>query len=527
MKRISKFLIVLVFISLYADKIIAQTIILEETFLTQESFNTFTPVSVSGDQHWYFNESYGAVCSGYESFQSFENEDWLISPGMDLSSVNDVKLTFQHTRGTAGVMNVGVEEGWYKVFAASDYTGDPTTTQWIELEGLNQALPGAWQYIFSGELVIPASAKSENSHIAFRYISSSTQSATWEIKNLLITGESIPIEDNNTFKIMTWNVEHFGCVGNAPYDDELQMNNVASVILSLNPDIICLQEVTQSYDYPTINSLISILGNEWGGDIAAGYSFDCSQNQGVIYKKSKVRYESSYLLSSGNSSHGNTYYYNWAGGRYPALYNFNLIVGSELIPVSIVNIHAKAMADEDSYIRRKGASEGLKAILDDNQYNTKKLIIIGDFNDYLIGSSCSSCGNSPYENFVNDNGNYMGLSQNLQDNGCVYYPSTIDNIIISNELFENYVANSTMQETALMQSVSDYCSTTSDHLPVSALLRFSASIGIEDNSYFKNENILQIYPNPVIDELKIDVSPSFNNQDANFAARAPQLAPAR
>src|SRR5690606_7768514 len=127
----------------------AQTTILNQTLLTDASFNTFTPVSVSGEQGWYQHDVYGAVCSGYNG-QSFENEDWLVSPTMNLLEIDNVKLTFNHTRGNAAVMNAGVAEGWYKVFATANYSGNPATTEWFELSGVNQNLPAAWEFVSSG-----------------------------------------------------------------------------------------------------------------------------------------------------------------------------------------------------------------------------------------------------------------------------------------------------------------------------------------------------------------------------------------
>src|SRR6187402_2556799 len=187
MQKQIKWIIVLVFTGFYLSPLQAQTTILEQSLLTQESFNTFTLASVTGDQNWYGSTTYGAVCSGYAAGQSYENEDWLVSPVMDLSQTDNVQLTFSHTRGNAAVMNVGVTEGWYKVFATANFTGDPATTAWIELQGLNQNIATAWQYVPSGTLVIPDAAKSAYSRIAFRYISSAAQSATWEIKNVKVT----------------------------------------------------------------------------------------------------------------------------------------------------------------------------------------------------------------------------------------------------------------------------------------------------------------------------------------------------
>lgn len=506
MQKISKLIFVLAFI-LQAN-LHAQITLLDQTLLTEASFNTFTPISITGTQGWNPHPVYGAVCTGYSAGQTYENEDWLISPAMNLSEMDNAQLTFSHTRGSAAVLNVGVAEGWYKVFATADFTGDPLTTQWIELEGLNQDVPDAWQFISSGTLTIPDEAKSANTRIAFRYISSDTQSATWEVKNVKVTGSS---SSGSFFKITNWNTEWLGCTNFGPTDEEGQINNIATAMLMINADIYCIQEVSNTVSNPSIETIVNILGNdEWGGAIAPSNTGDCNQRQGIIYKKSKVQFVSAMEMSTGNSAQGNSYHYNWSNGRYPALYNVNLIAGNTTIPVSIVNIHAKAEDGEAmSYTRRLGASQGLKAILDGSAYNSKNVIVIGDFNDYLIGttSNACNCSVSPYNNFMEDESGYTGITQYITDAGISWgdYP-VIENIIISNELADNYMANSAIQEETVAQNIDDYHFTTSDHLPVSAMFQFTT---LSTPEYAVRNNSLIIYPNPVKDMLNI-TTPDFS-----------------
>jgi len=501
--------LIVVFIS---NTVKAQSIIFNESLATHQSFNKFTPVSVIGDRVWYYNTAYGcAHMSGYV-VQPYENEDWLVSPEINLENYTNLTLSFDHTRGSANVLNVGLAEGWYKVFATSNYTGNVNTTQWTELSGINHNVITAWQWISSGEVTIPEEVKSTTTRFAFRYICSDTESATWEVKNVKIKGTPNQVNPNDdvVFKITTWNVEYLGSVCDGPGNEDLQMSNVANAILAMNPDIICLQEVTHSNNYPTITNLIALLGSDvWGGNIIASNPSDCSQNQGIIYKKSKVQFVNSSLLSNGNSSQGNSYYYNWSNGRYPALYNVNLIVGSQLVPVSLVNIHAKAFNDESSYTRRKGASQGLKTILDGTQYNSKNLIILGDFNDYLNGTICNQCNtnDSPYQNFVEDYNNYSAPTKYLENEGCIYKPYVIDNIITSNELFENYISDSAEQELAVFYDTANYCQTTSSHIPVSSLFEFTPTASIDD---FYSQNSLKIYPNPTTDFINIENFNSIN-----------------
>src|SRR6218665_9732 len=507
MSKITKFIILLAFIGFPFNPFQAQTTVLDESLLTQGSFNTFTPVSVAGIQNWYFSSLYGAVCNGYTAGQSVQNEDWLISPNLNLAEMANVQLTFSHTRGNAAVMNAGVADGWYKVFATANYTGDPATTLWIELEGLNQNITTAWQYISSGVLSIPEAAKSQQTRIAFRYISSATQSATWEIKNVKVTNDT-PTTNPSTdgaLKITNWNTEWLGCSTEGPVNETLQINNVAAIMRRINSDIYCIQEVSNTAANPSIETLVSILGSEeWGGAIVPVNTGDCSQRQGIIFRKSKVQMVNSFEMSSGNAAQGNSYYYNWSSGRYPAVYNINNVAGSNLVPVSLINIHAKAEdGNPMSYTRRKGGSEALKATLDGSTYDGKNVIVIGDFNDYLNGTTSDNCQctDSPYKNFIDDAGRYAALIN----------PSLnpmIENMIVSDELTDNYVANSVVRETTAAFSVPNFYNTTSNHFPISARFQF-ATLNVTENT---NQNISwTLYPNPVSDQLHVtEISDEIN-----------------
>ncbi len=482
----------------------AQITILDQSLLTQASYNLFTPVSIIGAQTWTYSATYGAVCTGYSGGINYDNEDWLVSPTMNLLQATNPKLTFSHTRGSTPFINVGVAEGWYKVFATANYTGDPLTTTWIELTGVNQSITVGWQYVASGNVSIPEAARSANTRIAFRYQSGAGQSATWELKNVKVTADSPVIPNTTGFKITNWNTNWLGCSTFGPTDENLQLSNVASALLTMNSDIYCIQELANTLSNPSIPALVALMGNAiWEGKIVSPGPNECDQRQGIIYKKAKVQYVDSSQLSSGIAAQGNSYYYNCSSGRYPAVFNVNLVSGSNLVPLTIVNIHAKS---EDnvamSYTRRLGASEALKTILDGNNYNTKNLVLIGDYNDILMGtiSSTCSCTDSPYKNFMDDTVNYTATTQYLND--VHWNRPLIENIMFSNELFGNYVLNSAAQEVAATQSITNYYSTTSDHVPVSVSFQFSTL----DNPEFAVTSLqpLTLYPNPVNNELHFE-----------------------
>ncbi|MDR1809392.1 MAG: DUF6359 domain-containing protein [Prevotella sp.] len=157
-----------------------------ETLMTQASFDKFTPISVVGDLGWTFDARYGAVMSGYDNAttRSYANEDWLISPAINLSAASSATLTFDHARGPASSMSVATSN--YTVWVSTNYTGGaPSTATWTPLPVPTHGTT-AWAYVSSGDIAIPAANLAATTRIAFKYVCDDTESATWEVKNVVI-----------------------------------------------------------------------------------------------------------------------------------------------------------------------------------------------------------------------------------------------------------------------------------------------------------------------------------------------------
>lgn len=158
--------------------------ILNETFL--EDLGDFTAVSVAGPQVWAWSTYKGdgfAKISGYSS-GNIINEDWLISPAMDLTKRKKATLTFDHTH------KYGVEDfsSQMTAWVTDDYqTGStPDTLKWNKLTFTYQLSSG---YIFgsSGPISLDDYAGKTNVRVAFRYQCDDKVSApTWEVQNVLV-----------------------------------------------------------------------------------------------------------------------------------------------------------------------------------------------------------------------------------------------------------------------------------------------------------------------------------------------------
>lgn len=153
---------------------------------SSNNLNNWMVVNVNGEQEWeitpYGNPAPSAKISGY-SGGSNANEDWLITNSIDVSSISTVTLNFQSVVRYNGPS--------LEVYASSDYSGgDPTTDgNWSELSVILDTDNSSWSSWTDSGNVDLSSYAGGNLYIAFKYVSTSSASATYEIDNVLLTGE--------------------------------------------------------------------------------------------------------------------------------------------------------------------------------------------------------------------------------------------------------------------------------------------------------------------------------------------------
>jgi hypothetical protein len=164
-----------------------QTIVLSSKFDTDLS--PWTEFSVGGTQKWIPDLTHGvngsgcAKMSGFEGGASFDNEDWLISPVIDLTNITNTKFQFYSAYNYTGDP--------LAVLVSTDYTsGDPSTNgTWNDISASAVFSPGGWAWTPSGYINLGI-ANVANVHIAFKYTSNATESRTWEIDEVIVSGNS-------------------------------------------------------------------------------------------------------------------------------------------------------------------------------------------------------------------------------------------------------------------------------------------------------------------------------------------------
>jgi hypothetical protein len=156
------------------------------TFIFQEVFaadlGVFTAFSVAGAQAWGWGSFDGgcAVMSGYDQGTNYANEDWLVSPAISLAGESGVVLNIREA------INYITSYDDMQVLISTDYDGssDPSTNgTWTEQSEFNRPAGNSWTFVDSGDISL-AAYEGQTIYIAFKYLSTSDGSATWEISRV-------------------------------------------------------------------------------------------------------------------------------------------------------------------------------------------------------------------------------------------------------------------------------------------------------------------------------------------------------
>ena len=243
----------------------------------------------------------------------------------------------------------------------------------------------------------------------------------------------------NSLDIVTWNIENY------PKNNSLTNNYLLEIIDSLNVDIFALQEIESTNEF---NALASSLGDNW-----------------TAFRSENSHYgELSYLINTNEIFiteypytilNNDSYYFAY---REPYIVEFEFN-NKEYI---LINIHFKCCSGFEE--RRREASILLKEYID-NYFSESNVIIVGDFNDEIIDTE------NVFEIFLDDNENYEFTDMSIAQSPSEYwsypsFPSHIDHIIITNELFNNHISTSTILIENALPNLSDYNNYISDHRPV-------------------------------------------------------------
>lgn len=159
-------------------------VLYKDDFATGGFSSDWTTVNVVGTQVW--NTSNQGNGTNYYAVMSAPlgnpaNEDWLISKAVSLVGKTAATVNF-----TTDVRYAG---NALQVYATENYTGNPSTTTWVQLPATLDTNTGAFgDWVSSGNVNLSAFL-GKNVRIAFKYTSTTSAAATWEIDDFKIKAQ--------------------------------------------------------------------------------------------------------------------------------------------------------------------------------------------------------------------------------------------------------------------------------------------------------------------------------------------------
>ncbi len=168
---------------------------IDATYLTS-SLDPLTSVN----NIWYWNSG------GYAKAQKQGGyTDYMLTPEMNLSEMSSATISFQHTHKWAGTPS---EE--LTLWVTPDFQGDVESSAWQQLTISPYAANTDWNFV-DASIEVPVEYLGSNTVFAFKYMSTATNYATWEIKNLKIKAtcsSAQPIENVSDESVVYKEIRH-------------------------------------------------------------------------------------------------------------------------------------------------------------------------------------------------------------------------------------------------------------------------------------------------------------------------------
>ena len=294
--------------------------------------------------------------------------------------------------------------------------------------------------------------------------------------------EDLDFGTDSTFEVLTWNIEWF------PKNGQTTVDYVSEIIQALDIDVLAIQEVDNTDMFDQMLEELTQYEGYYESAWFAGLAY--------IYKTDVVEINDVYEIYT-TSPYWSPF------PRSPMVMDMNFM-GENII---IINNHFKCCGDgyldlEDSgdeETRRYIASNLLKQYIDTN-FSNDNVLVLGDLNDILTDDP----ENNVFQMILDDTENYLFADMEIAEgpsSGWSYptWPSHIDHILITNELFDELENDASDIQTIKIDEYFDggwyqYDQNVSDHRPVALKLLFNEQLIVE---YAEGWNMVGL---PVITE---------------------------
>lgn len=308
--------------------------------------------------------------------------------------------------------------------------------------------------------------------------------------------ENLSFGSDTTFDVVSWNIEWF------PKNDQVTIDYVSQIIDALDVDVLAIQEVDDRAAFQTVIDQLDGYEGYLESSYFAGLAY--------IYKKGFFQINAMYEIYTSSPY--------WSPfPRSPMLMDLTFM--NERIIV--INNHFKCCGngildlddpgDEES--RRYKATKLLKDYIDTN-FPAENVIVLGDLNDVLTDDS----ENNVFQLILDDTENYAFVDYEIAaGNESVWsyptWPSHLDHILITNELFDEFEKEGSAIRTLKIEDYMgggwwDYEKNVSDHRPLAMKLQMDPVVSMDAST--PSTMNFSSYPNPFHTKTRL----SFENLES-------------
>ena len=279
--------------------------------------------------------------------------------------------------------------------------------------------------------------------------------------------EDLDFGTDSTFEILTWNIEWF------PKNGQITVDYVTDIIQAFDVDVLAIQEVDNTNMFDQMLDDLTQYEGYYESAWFAGLAY--------IYKTDLIEINDIYEIYT-TSPYWSPF------PRSPMVMELNFM-GENII---IINNHFKCCGNGyldlndtgDEETRRYIASNLLKEYID-THFSNDNVIILGDLNDILTDPP----QHNVFQMILDDPENYLFADMEIAEgpsSGWSYptWPSHIDHILITNELFDELENFASDIQTVKIDEYFDggwyqYDQNVSDHRPVALKLDFNNALTVE------------------------------------------------
>jgi len=310
--------------------------------------------------------------------------------------------------------------------------------------------------------------------------------------------EDLSFGTENTLDIMTWNIERF------PKNGQTTVNYVIDIVEALDIDLLAIQEVDDVNYFEQMMDGLSpyegYLESLWFAGLA------------YIYNPNVIQINNIYEIYTTSN------YWNFFP-RSPMVMDFNYMNQRFIV----INNHYKCCGNGimninntyDEETRRYFANTLLKEYID-TYFPNENVILLGDLNDNLADVS----QHNVFQQFLDDSANYLFTDYQIAlGNNTEWsfpnWPSHLDHILITNELFDEFNNTNSAIQTLKIEDYLDggwteYDEDISDHRPVALKLFVEDNLNV--TSFIEDKTSFSNYPNPFSLETQFSFKASAENR---------------